>query len=45
MVVTLLCAVSDEAMQQDDADKILERSVEVLKRDWAAQPRRSLGAG
>jgi hypothetical protein len=39
MVVTLLCATSDEAMQQDDADKIIERSVEVLKRDWAAQPR------
>jgi len=39
MAVTLLCAVSAEAMQQDDADKIVERSVEVLKRDWAAQPR------
>jgi hypothetical protein len=39
MVATLLCAASDEAMQQDDADKIVERSVEVLKRDWAAQPR------
>ena len=39
MVVTLLCATSDEAMQQDDADKIIERSVVVLKRDWAAQPR------
>jgi len=39
MVVTLLCAASDEAMQLDDADKIIERSVEVLKRDWAAQPR------
>ena len=39
IVVTLLCTASDEAMQQDDADKIVERSVEVLKRDWAAQPR------
>jgi hypothetical protein len=39
MVVTPLCAASNEAMQQDDADKIVERSVEVLKRDWAAQPR------
>ena len=39
VVMTLLCAASDEAKQQDDADKIVERSVEVLKRDWAAQPR------
>ena len=39
MVVTLLCATSDAAVQQDDADKIVERSVEVLKRDWAAPPR------
>ena len=39
MVVTLLCAVSDEAMQQDDADKIVERSVEVLKRDWCPSPK------
>src|SRR5258708_10721556 len=39
MAVTPLCAALNEAMQQDDADKIVERSVEVLKRDWAAQPR------
>jgi hypothetical protein len=39
MVMTSLCASSNEAMQQDDADKIVERSVEVLTRDWAAQPR------
>lgn len=44
IVVTLLATgtlglAPTQATQQDEASKIVERSVEALKKDWAAEPR------
>lgn len=38
VVVFLLGTAPNQAGQQDDASKIVERSVEVLKKDWDAEP-------
>jgi hypothetical protein len=38
VAVFLLGTGSSEASQQEDASKIVERSVQVLKKDWAAEP-------
>ena len=38
VAVLLLGPAPNQAGQQDDASKIVERSVEVLKKDWDAEP-------